>query len=64
MGIMSARKAAGYKIKDVARILGISSTAICNWEKGKALPTADKLIPLSRLYKVSIEELLKGDEQS
>ena len=62
MSLKSARKAAGYKIKDVATIMRISESAVCNWEKGKAMPTADKLLPLAKLYGVSVEELLRKDE--
>lgn len=63
MSLKSARKAAGYKAKDVAAILRITPSAISRWEAGDAMPTADKLIPLARLYNVSVEELLRKDEE-
>ena len=63
MGLKSARKAAGLKAVDVATILRVTPSAVSKWEKGEALPSADKLIPLARLYNVSVEELLRKDEE-
>lgn len=37
--------------------------AIYDWEKGLKLPNLTNLIALSKLYEVSIDELLLSDEQ-
>ena len=44
--------------KDLAEYLGVTSSAVSKWEKGKALPDVTLLGPLARLLKVSLEELL------
>ena len=43
--------------KDLAEYLGVTSSAVSKWEKGKALPDVTLLGPLARLLKVSLEEL-------
>lgn len=44
--------------KDMAEYLGVTSSAVSKWEKGKALPDVTLLGPLARLLEVSLEELL------
>ena len=51
------REAAGLTMREAAHKLCISSPAYCNWENGKAMPTADKLPAIAELFGVSIDEL-------
>lgn len=44
--------------KDLAEYLGVTSSAVSKWEKGRALPDVTLLGPLARLLEVSLEELL------
>lgn len=44
--------------KDMADLLGVTSSAVSKWEKDKALPDVTLLGPLTRLLEVSLEELL------
>ena len=43
----------------VAETLGVSRQAVSKWENGTSDPNTTNLIPLSRLYKVTPEDLLK-----
>ena len=43
----------------VAETLGVSRQAVSKWENGTSDPNTTNLIALSRLYKVTPEELLK-----
>lgn len=43
----------------VAETLGVSRQAVSKWENGTSDPNTTNLIALSRLYKVTHEELLK-----
>lgn len=46
---------------EVAEALNVSRQAISRWETGRAKPSTEKLIALSRLYGVPLDELV-GDE--
>ena len=51
--------------QDVAGYLGFTSPrAIYKWYKGECLPTIDSLFALSKLYGVSIDEMIVEVEQS
>ena len=52
----------GMLQKDVAKVLQISESSICLYEKGKRTPPLDVLIKLSRLYGCSIDELVKEEK--
>lgn len=53
------RTAAGYSVRDLQRLLGLSSAqAIYKWQRGQALPSLDNMVVLSRLLKARIEEIL------
>lgn len=54
---------AGLTQPQVSEALGIPQSTIACWETGRALPRADKLPALAKLFKCSIDELLKGDEK-
>lgn len=47
---------------EVAEALNVSRQAISRWETGAAAPSTEKLIELSRLYGVSLDELVNGVE--
>ena len=57
--IQQLRKASGYSQEKLAELLNVSRQAISKWESGTATPTIDKLIELSRIYNVSVDELLQ-----
>ena len=44
---------------DVAHELHVDRSAVAKWECGKARPSIDLLLPMARLYRVSIERLLE-----
>lgn len=55
------RKELGLTQYDVSRKLGISRQAISKWENEDSYPDIDNLILLSKLYGVSVDDLLKGN---
>lgn len=55
------REKAGLTQEQVAEAVMVSRQTISNWENGKSLPDIISVIKLSSLYKISIDELLKGD---
>ena len=46
---------------EVAEELNVSRQAISRWETGRAKPSTEKLIALSRLYGVPLDELVGGE---
>lgn len=54
----AARVNAGYSQKEVAVILKVSNKTICNWEKGKSFPDAEKIDALCELYGISYDDII------
>jgi len=59
--LVSLRKQKGLSQEEVANRLNVSRQTISNWENAQALPTIDKAKELSKLYNVSIDELLDNE---
>lgn len=56
------RRQQGLSQENLAEKLGVSRQAISKWESGAATPEIDRLIELSRLFGVTLEELLGLEE--
>ena len=52
------RRASGMSQEELAEKLGVSRQAVSKWESGATQPELGKLIELSKLYSVSVDELL------
>ena len=52
------RRASGMSQEELAEKLGVSRQAVSKWESGATQPELSKLIELSKLYSVSVDELL------
>lgn len=60
MAFKKARLKVGMTQADVAKKLKIDRSTVAKWEAGEALPNASKLPMLAKLYKCSIDILLKS----
>ena len=60
--LVQLRKQHGYSQEELAAKLGLSRQAVSKWERAEASPDTDNLIMLSRVYGVSLDELLKTAE--
>ncbi|WP_208560797.1 helix-turn-helix domain-containing protein [Marinilactibacillus kalidii] len=60
--IKERRNELGMTQDQVAEYLGITRQTISNWENGKSYPDIERIIRLSELYTLSLDELLKGDQ--
>lgn len=47
----------------VAEELGITRQTMSNWENGRSYPDIERIIRLSEIYQLSLDELLKGDRE-
>lgn len=61
--LVNLRKSNHLSQEALAEKLGISRQAVSKWERAEASPDTDNLIMLARLYKVSLDELLRTDEE-
>lgn len=53
----------GYSVHDLQEIFNFSyPQAIYSWQDGRSVPTVDNLLVLSRLFGVSIEQIIATDE--
>lgn len=61
--LVTLRKNNNLSQEALAEKLGISRQAVSKWERAEASPDTDNLIMLARLYGVSLDELLKTEEE-
>src|SRR5438094_438687 len=59
-----ARERAGFSQEDVALLVGQPRTVISDWERSTRRPRADDLEKLAVIYRVSLDELLGGTEET
>lgn len=59
--LIEMRKKHGYSQEKLAELLGLSRQAVSKWERAEASPDTDNLILLSRLYGISLDDLLNTD---
>ena len=52
------RKEHGLSQNDLADQLKVSRQAVSRWEQGLAMPSSDNLIYLSKLYGITLDELI------
>ena len=60
--IRNAREEKNLTQTQAAESLMVSRQTISSWENGKSLPDILSVIRMSNLYKLSLDELLKGDK--
>ena len=62
--LVQLRKQKNLSQEALANELGISRQAVSKWERAEASPDTDNLILLAKLYDISLDELLKTDQES
>jgi transcriptional regulator with XRE-family HTH domain len=58
--IKKQRKKKGLTQKELASLLHISDKAVSKWEVGDSFPDISLLFPLSEIFEISVDNLLKG----
>jgi transcriptional regulator with XRE-family HTH domain len=61
--LQSLRKQNGYSQEQLAEEIGIARQTISKWENGQAVPELSGLLALSRLYGVTIDRIVKEDDE-
>jgi transcriptional regulator with XRE-family HTH domain len=59
--LQQLRKSRGLTQEELAELLFVSRTAISRWESGRGYPGIDSLKEISKLFQVSIDDLLSGE---
>ena len=60
--LQQLRKNKGLTQEELAQAIYVSRTAVSKWESGRGYPNIDSLKAISKLFSVTIDELLSGDE--
>lgn len=58
--LYSLRKEKAMTQAQLADLLGVTNKAVSKWETGEAMPETSLLLPLSRIFDVTVDELLEG----
>ena len=59
--IQKLRKEAGLSQEELSEQLGVSRQAISKWERDKGYPETEKIIQMSRMFRVTLDYLLNED---
>ena len=62
--IIKLRKENGWSQEELAEKLNVSRQAISRWENGSALPDAQNVLQISKLFNVTTDYLLNDDYES
>lgn len=57
------RKKSGFSQEELAEQIGVSRQAVSKWERAEASPDTDNLIELSKIYGVSLDEMINGSDE-
>ncbi len=60
--LVNLRKEMGLSQEQLAEKIGVSRQAVSKWERSEASPDTDNIILLARLYNVSLDELLRTED--
>lgn len=60
--LMNLRKSRGWSQEELGERLGVTRQTVSKWELGETTPEMEKLVIMSELFGVSIDELVKGGD--
>ncbi len=58
--LYALRKENGMTQAELAERLGVTNKAVSKWETGEAMPESNLLLPIARIFGVTVDELLDG----
>lgn len=62
--IKELRKENHLTVEEVSLFMGFESVqAVYKWQRGESLPTIDNLYALSQLFRISVDDILRGDRE-
>ena len=60
--LLELRKQKGLTQEELAQQLYVSRTAVSKWESGRGYPNIESLKAIAKLFSVTVDELLSGEE--
>jgi len=60
--LVNLRKEMGLSQEQLAEKIGVSRQAVSKWERSEASPDTDNIILLARLYNISLDDLLRTED--
>jgi len=60
--LQELRKQKGLTQEELAQALYVSRTAVSKWESGRGYPNIDSLKAIAKLFSVTVDDLLSGEE--
>ena len=60
--LQELRKQKGFTQEELGNLLYVSRTTVSKWESGRGYPNLDSLKEISKIFGVSIDQLLDGNE--
>ena len=60
--LQELRKRKNLTQEELAEVLYVSRTAVSKWESGRGYPNIESLKALAKVYSVTVDELLSGEE--
>ena len=61
--LRDARQKHQLSQEQIAEMLGVSRQTISNWETSRSYPDIERVMRLAEIYHLSLDELLRGDQQ-
>lgn len=61
--IREGRVKNSFTIQEVCDALSVSPQAVGKWQRGESLPSIDNLVALCKLFGVSLEDILFGEDE-
>jgi len=61
--IYNLRKGKGLSQSELGNLVGVSNKAVSKWETGEAKPAIPQLIKLSKIFDVSMDEILESNDK-
>lgn len=61
--LVQLRKAHGFSQEELAQRIGVTRQAVSKWERAESSPDTDNLIALAALYGVSLDALIRGEDE-
>lgn len=62
--LYTLRKMSGLSQEQLAEQLSVSRQAVSKWESGQSVPESDKLLAISNYFDISLDYLMKEDEET
>lgn len=62
--LIELRKATGFSQEELANKLNVARQTVSKWELGETTPEMDKLVKLSEIFNVTLDELIKDENDN